>query len=163
MTKQRVVCIELHFNFTGGCVRSLCVFLHVTAVCLTPRVNCEMNLWSEWSSCTKEFVGPRRHRQRSVHRYNSCGGTVCPHLRETEVCSPGFREYQLGFVWGGGCEFFAARTSCLSCAGKETNWVHFLCVLDHVAFDTQTENTRSSFCRALVPKSISAVCSRNES
>uniref|UniRef100_A0A3B4C5M3 Thrombospondin type-1 domain-containing protein 7A n=1 Tax=Pygocentrus nattereri TaxID=42514 RepID=A0A3B4C5M3_PYGNA len=55
--------------------------------------DCEVTEWSEWSACSKECYdlnGPKgqRTRTRRIQQFNVGGGAECPHLEESEPCSP---------------------------------------------------------------------------
>uniref|UniRef100_A0A8B9KDM6 Thrombospondin type-1 domain-containing protein 7A n=1 Tax=Astyanax mexicanus TaxID=7994 RepID=A0A8B9KDM6_ASTMX len=55
--------------------------------------DCEVTEWSEWAACSKECYdlnGPKgqRTRTRRIQQFNVGGGAECPHLEESEPCSP---------------------------------------------------------------------------
>jgi len=50
-------------------------------------VNCEVSVWSKWSSCSKSCGGGERVRARSVERKSGHGGIACPNLRMTRTCN----------------------------------------------------------------------------
>ena len=52
-------------------------------------VNCQLSLWSEWSSCSASTCGREgsHTRSRSITTYPSCGGNACPsNLQESRLC-----------------------------------------------------------------------------
>ncbi|XP_066531411.1 thrombospondin type-1 domain-containing protein 7A [Hoplias malabaricus] len=55
--------------------------------------DCEVTEWSDWSACSKDCYdlnGPKgqRTRTRRIQQFNVGGGADCPHLEESEPCSP---------------------------------------------------------------------------
>ena len=66
-----------------------CPTLNETDVCNTQEcpINCEVNNWSDWSSCSKTCGGGSKTRSRTVKTEPKNGGTTCPTLNETDVCN----------------------------------------------------------------------------
>ena len=53
-------------------------------MCYTPKINCLMTEWTEWSECTCDG-GCSRSREREVIRIQSCGGSRCGDTEEIET------------------------------------------------------------------------------
>jgi len=51
------------------------------------RVNCAVEEWTEWSSCTKPCDGGKSDRSRSIWQQPTSDGTPCPALSEERDCN----------------------------------------------------------------------------
>jgi hypothetical protein len=70
---SRKVCPKL--TDTGSCNKSPC------------PVDCKVNSWGAWSSCSKTCAGGKATRTRSVKQAAKNGGKKCPSLSGTKVCN----------------------------------------------------------------------------
>uniref|UniRef100_A0A4W4HJ75 Thrombospondin type-1 domain-containing protein 7A n=1 Tax=Electrophorus electricus TaxID=8005 RepID=A0A4W4HJ75_ELEEL len=89
---REVMCV--HRNGSTAAL-SLCheQTLPVTYQACVITKDCEVTEWSDWSACSKECYEPngpkgKRTRIRRIQQFNVGGGTECPHLEESETCTP---------------------------------------------------------------------------
>jgi hypothetical protein len=66
-----------------------CPPLRLTQVCNTIQcpIDCHVEEWSEWSSCSTKCGGGIRERIRSIKRHERHGGQPCGPASDTETCS----------------------------------------------------------------------------
>ena len=62
-------------------------------------VDCEVNNWGSWNSCSNSCYQGIKQRYRRVYRSPN-GGNSCPSLTDTNICNAGIRQCDIdGRCW----------------------------------------------------------------
>jgi hypothetical protein len=59
----------------------------VVKISKTSVIHCEVNLWSDWSTCSQTCAGGMQSHNRTISISPSDGGAACPALFETRLCN----------------------------------------------------------------------------
>lgn len=63
-------------------------------------VNCRVNNWSSWTSCSRSCGGGQASRTRQKTVTESCGGGCAYHLKETRTCNTNCCPVHCSYSWG---------------------------------------------------------------